>query len=261
MEAYNEKYAAQQMKTLITAVWEVWFEPIWVTRNFILHKTPNTYNQLMVSNNEEKQQWYHESCHKLLAFMDRYFADHSDEEIQAMTHKHKTKHEWAKQLNSTREYYQEELKHIQSGQRVITEYSFYEYQPTNDTTDTLRDDKRDVRRRPSDRKKRVATKQPVKILKQQTLFDSTQPFRCSKRIIDREIIHNTHIHNLTSCTQQNFPLPSGLRGPRQGVAIWVKGRCAPRYPSLGAPRCSLKFLTLLRLLKFIPELINVGSRL
>ena len=101
----------------------------------------------MVSNNEEKQQWYHESCHKLLAFMDRDFADHSDEEIQAMTHKHKTKHEWAKRLNSTREYYQEELKHIQSGQRVITEYSFYEYQPTNDTADTLRDDKRDSQKK------------------------------------------------------------------------------------------------------------------
>jgi hypothetical protein len=120
MEAYREKHAKRQMKVLFTALWEVWFELIWTTRNHILHKTPNRYNQLINSSNENKLRWYREHHHEVLSFADRDFADHSDEAIQSMTQY--TKHEWIKRLDGMSEAYQEELKCTQAGQWVITEF-------------------------------------------------------------------------------------------------------------------------------------------
>jgi hypothetical protein len=120
MEAYGEKHAKRQMKVLFTALWEVWFELIWTTRNHILHKTPNRYNQLLNYSNEEKLPWYREPRHEVLSFADRDFADHSDEAIQAMTQY--VKHEWIKRLDGMSEAYREDLKHTQAGQQVITEF-------------------------------------------------------------------------------------------------------------------------------------------
>jgi hypothetical protein len=52
---------------------------------------------------------------------------------------------------------------------------------------------------PRKRRKQLSKVQPVKKLKQRTLFESDQPFKRSKRSIEGKIIHE--IHNLQTTTK------------------------------------------------------------
>ncbi|KAL7505232.1 hypothetical protein ACHAXN_004474 [Cyclotella atomus] len=199
MEAYGEKFAPARMKVLFSGLWDIWFEPIWEMRNFILHKTPNKYNQLLESSNEEKLKWYRDNRHELLAFVDRDFVDHSNEEIQAMTQK--TKHEWVKRLTSMSESYKEELKLTQVGQRVMTEFigkspgtprrstPVTPAESPRMTQQTLFDSPElTIKTRPSNRRrKKQEPQQPAKRLVQRTLFETPQPFRRSRRSIEGEL--------------------------------------------------------------------------
>jgi hypothetical protein len=199
MEAYGEKFAPARMKVLFSGLWDIWFEPIWEMRNFILHKTPNKYNQLLESSNEEKLKWYRDNRHELLAFVDRDFVDHSNEEIQAMTQK--TKHEWVKRLTSMSESYKEELKLTQVGQRVMTEFigkspgtprrstPVTPAESPHMTQQTLFDSPElTIKTRPSNRRrKKQEPQQPAKRLVQRTLFETPQPFRRSRRSIEGEL--------------------------------------------------------------------------
>jgi hypothetical protein len=84
------------------------FEPIWETRNHILHDLPNRYNDALDKSNEEKLQWYYDHRFEVLSFHDRKFAEHSKKKIQAM--RGKTKRQWVRKLDRLRAIYEVELQ-------------------------------------------------------------------------------------------------------------------------------------------------------
>jgi hypothetical protein len=115
----------------------------------------------------------------------------------------RTKNEWVKRLDGMHESCKEELKQVQRGQRVLSEFIVMppgtprkSVLPTPASTptrtqQTLFDTTNiSIHQTPPPKKRRHIPKlQPEKQLKQRTLFNSTQHFRHSKRIIEGKIIH------------------------------------------------------------------------
>lgn len=77
MELYGEKHPTRRMTTLLRGIWDVLFEPLWATRNHILHDLPNRYNDTTDALNWERLHWYRQHRHEVLAFEDRDLADMS----------------------------------------------------------------------------------------------------------------------------------------------------------------------------------------
>jgi hypothetical protein len=59
MEDYGEKHPNCRMTAILRGLRDEFFEPIWVTRNHILHHLPNRYNDATEKSNEDKLQWYY----------------------------------------------------------------------------------------------------------------------------------------------------------------------------------------------------------
>jgi hypothetical protein len=120
MEDYGEKHPNRRMTAILRGLWDELFEPIWDTRNHILHDLPNRYNDALDKSNEEKLQWYYDHRFEVLSFHDRKFAEHSKEKIQAM--RGKTKRQWVRKLDRLRAIYEVELQQRQAGQQVLSKY-------------------------------------------------------------------------------------------------------------------------------------------
>jgi hypothetical protein len=120
MEDYGEKHPNRRMTAILRGLWDELFEPIWVTRNHILHHLPNQYNDAIEKSNKERLQWYYDHRFEVLSFHNRKLAEHSKEQIQAM--RPKTKRPWVRKLDHLRTIYEAELQQKQTGQQVLSTY-------------------------------------------------------------------------------------------------------------------------------------------
>jgi hypothetical protein len=70
MEDYGEKCPNCRMAAILRGLWDELFEPIWATRNHILHHLPNRYNDAIEKSNKERLQWYYDIeskyCHSTI---------------------------------------------------------------------------------------------------------------------------------------------------------------------------------------------------
>jgi uncharacterized protein YjiS (DUF1127 family) len=120
MKLYGEQHPERRMVTILKGLWDVLFEPIWKTRNHILHDLPNQYNDTTDARNWERLAWYRQHRHKVLAFDDRDLADISLERLQAMTAKKRKK--WVSRLDRLQNVYERELETISTGQQILNKY-------------------------------------------------------------------------------------------------------------------------------------------
>jgi hypothetical protein len=130
MELYGEKHPNRRMITLLRGIWDVLFEPLWETRNHILHHLPNRYNDTTDAMNFERLLWYKKHRHEVLSFNDRDMADMSSEKLQSMTAK--TRRKWILRFDRLRTVYEQELATIATGQRTLNDYFDIPASPVTD---------------------------------------------------------------------------------------------------------------------------------
>lgn len=181
MELYGEKHPTRRMTTLLRGIWDVLFEPLWATRNHILHDLPNRYNDTTDALNWERLHWYRQHRHEVLAFEDRDLADMSMEKLQAMTAK--TRRRWISRLDRLRMVHERESAVIATGQSVLNDYFDIPRTPTRaprqksvcqkaHKTQRSLFDGMNISVRRSPRKPRIGQRQtPGRRMVQRTIFD------------------------------------------------------------------------------------------
>ena len=95
-------------------------QPLWHTRNDILHGTENKHKEREESSLMEKIYWYVRHRGELLSYHDQSLAEIELSTLHRM--KQATKQAWVKHLDIARKAYVNELKQRASKQNVITRY-------------------------------------------------------------------------------------------------------------------------------------------
>jgi hypothetical protein len=94
-------------------------EPLWTTRNHILHKTPNRYNEDDNGKLGERLTWYRENRYQLLPYHQHRLAEHDADDIERMSNT--VRREWVRHLDTARAVYESECAARQHGQTTMTE--------------------------------------------------------------------------------------------------------------------------------------------
>ncbi|KAL7554124.1 hypothetical protein ACHAWF_018194 [Thalassiosira exigua] len=87
-------------------------------RNDLKNDKKGEFESLENQSMEDKLLWFRRYKNEILAYPDRYMADHSRERIKAMSKK--AKKQWLKHLEKAKRAYALELKHKRKGSEVIT---------------------------------------------------------------------------------------------------------------------------------------------
>ena len=127
VEAWQDAIAAtgarnpeRKMDTLQRLVWGSVVQPLWLTRNDILHGKENKHKEHEESTLMEKISWYVRHRGSLLSFHDQSLAEIDLSRLHRM--KRATKQAWVRHLDIARKAYVNELRQRASKQNVITRY-------------------------------------------------------------------------------------------------------------------------------------------
>ena len=110
----------RKMEALQLMLWDVVVQPLWHTRNHILHRTQNKHHAVESERLGERIKWYVKHKHRLLSVYDRYLARFDISTIHRMD-RH-TRAAWVRHLDVAREAYNNELRQKAQGRNVITRY-------------------------------------------------------------------------------------------------------------------------------------------
>ena len=108
------------MDALQHLVWDDVVQPLWHTRNDILHGMENKHKERKESSLMEKISWYVRYRGDLLSFHDQSLAKIDISTLHRM--KHATKQAWVRHLDIARKAYANELRQLASKQDSITRY-------------------------------------------------------------------------------------------------------------------------------------------
>lgn len=123
MEAMVEggvKRAEQKMIALQDIVWFIVMEGIWNTRNEILHRQENYYEQQEDSRLNSTIRWYVEHRHEVLKHGDQFLARIDLTRLQYM--RKTTKKRWIKHVEMARRIWEAERKQRTRNQTVLTSF-------------------------------------------------------------------------------------------------------------------------------------------
>jgi hypothetical protein len=96
LKATGHKKHQQSLRRLHVFLYDLLFQRIWDTRNFILKKTPNQYNKVADMSLTQRLIWYKENRHTMLSLSDCHLANFDEETIRQMGRD--TKRKWIKTL-------------------------------------------------------------------------------------------------------------------------------------------------------------------
>jgi hypothetical protein len=97
LQATGHKKHQQSLKRLHIILYDLLFQQLWDTRNYILKKTPNKYNKATDMSIEQRLNWYRENRHTMLSLTDRHLANIDEEMIRQMGRD--TKRKWIKHFD------------------------------------------------------------------------------------------------------------------------------------------------------------------
>ena len=120
IEASGSKHPERRMVALQRMMWIEWVEPIWHTRNDILHGGHNNTNDAESQRLADKMLWYRSHKEDLLAHHDRSLARFDLTSIQKM--RRNTRRECVRQLDIARVAYEREKFQVGQGQPTLHRY-------------------------------------------------------------------------------------------------------------------------------------------
>jgi hypothetical protein len=109
-----------KMSWLLRQIWDILFQRLWDTRNFVLHHTPNCYRRAECTNFADRLRWYRDNRNSILAQSDHKLVNFEDDEIERMGRK--TRRQWVRILDKLRDAHATELKQLDKGQQTLTHF-------------------------------------------------------------------------------------------------------------------------------------------
>jgi hypothetical protein len=116
----TREHIPRRMRWILGILLNHVIEPLWTTRNHILHKTPNRYNEDNNGKLGERLTWYRENRYQLLPYHQHRLAEHDADDIERMSNA--VRREWVRHLDTARAVYESECASRQHGQTTMTEH-------------------------------------------------------------------------------------------------------------------------------------------
>ena len=120
IEASGSNHPERRMATLQRLIWAEWVEPIWKTRNDILHGGTNQTNREENDRLAERMLWYMNHKEEVLTHHDQFLARFDMITVNKL--RRKTKREWVRQLDVARLAYEREKHQKGLGQSTLHRY-------------------------------------------------------------------------------------------------------------------------------------------
>jgi len=110
----------QSIMQLLVMIWDHLCEPIWTTRNNILHSTNNYVTTDNMTSLKDKLLWYQHHQDEVLNYRHRYLADFEMFDLNRWSHA--TRRACVERLNNARRYHQRECKQRRVNQSTINNW-------------------------------------------------------------------------------------------------------------------------------------------
>ena len=114
------KHPERRMDSLQRLVWTEVVNPLWETRNELMHRNENRHREAEEVMLTEKIRWYVSHRHEVLSYRDGFLADVDMSSLHRM--RRDTKREWLRHLEAARQAHAVESQLRASGQNAITRY-------------------------------------------------------------------------------------------------------------------------------------------
>lgn len=119
LRSYDNTSPEQKLARLIWIIWDQLVEPLWTTRNDILHRNTNYVSENTHAQLGDRLIWY--TQHKdELSRRDQFLARHTLSQIEAMTTSQRR--EWVRHLDVAQAAWAKEKTTMAVGQTLITQY-------------------------------------------------------------------------------------------------------------------------------------------
>jgi hypothetical protein len=109
-----------RMSALQNMIWSEVFDPLWSTRNDVLFRSRNKFDEAENEQLGERILWYTTHKHEVLSAYDSFLAEFDVSTIHRMSRR--VKHKWVQHLDKAREAYNRELNLRASRQHSIEKY-------------------------------------------------------------------------------------------------------------------------------------------
>ncbi len=119
LRSYDNTSPEQKLARLIRIIWDQLIEPLWNTRNDILHRNANYVSESMHAQLGDRLIWYTEHKDEL-SRRDQFLARHTLSQIEAMTTSQRR--EWVRHLDVARAAWAKEKTILSKGQTLITQH-------------------------------------------------------------------------------------------------------------------------------------------
>ena len=119
LRSFDSRHPERKLARLLRILWDHLIDPLWTTRNDILHRHTNYISEGLHAELGDRLAWY--TRHKdELSRRDQSLANHTPSQIEAMTTSQRR--EWIRHLDVARSAWAKERTIIEKGQRLITQY-------------------------------------------------------------------------------------------------------------------------------------------
>ena len=109
-----------KMNALQRIIWDCWSNPIWKTRNEVLHGPNSRYGYALEQSLSAKLLWFQQNKEQVLARSDQFLANIDVSRIDKLNRS--TKQRWIKNLEKARKAFEVENKQRRNGQAPITDW-------------------------------------------------------------------------------------------------------------------------------------------
>ena len=118
--ATGASHPERKMTALQGLVWDTIVDPLWATRNDILHRQQNNFDAVEQERMAERMIWYSQHREEILSSHDQFLAEFDVATISRMPKA--IKRVWVRHLDSVRHAFEIERRQRASNQHVITRY-------------------------------------------------------------------------------------------------------------------------------------------